>query len=155
MQRAGKRNRRGKIDDAMEAIVYKLFRDTAEDMHVQVLRYVLAGTAAYIVDYAVLIFYVEFLKIHYLPAAAAAFLFGAAISYVLSIFWVFGGRRLKSVFLEASLFFSLVIVGLSLNHFCMWFFTGHLGNHYLLSKALSTAIVSAVNFSSRKYILFR
>jgi putative flippase GtrA len=102
-----------------------------------------------------LIIYVEGLKLHYLTAAAIAFLCGAATSYALNIRWVFNKRTFRNVIAEVSIFLSIVIAGLVLNHLCIRFLTGSAGLHYTFSKVISTVIVAAVNFSTRKYILFR
>ena len=139
----------------MEAVLERLFKNSADKISVQAVRYVLAGTAACVVDYVSLIIYVEILKLHYLTAAALAFLSGAAVSYTLSIFWIFNKRTFKNTFLEASIFLVLVIAGLALNHLCIWFFSQRMGIHYLFSKGISTVMVASVNFSARKFILFR
>ncbi len=136
-------------------MIGRLFKDTADTMPVQVFRYILAGTAAYVLDYSALVVFTETVKLHYLTSAAMAFLMGAVASYVLNVTWVFNDRAFKSRRLEFSIFLSIGIVGLFLNHYCIKFFTESANMHYLASKLISSVVVSVANFSARKYILFR
>jgi putative flippase GtrA len=80
---------------------------------------------------------------------------GAVVSYILNITWVFDKRAFIDRRMEAFLFFSIGIVGLFINHYCILFFTEAMKLHYLVSKIISTIAVFAVNFSARKYVLFR
>ncbi len=136
-------------------MIDRFFKETADDISVQVFRYVLAGTLAYIVDYSVLIILTEVFKVYYLASAAMAFILGAVVSYALNVSWVFNERVFKSKSLEFSLFFMIGIGGLFLNHYCILFFTEAVKLHYLVSKLVSSIVISAVNFSARKYMLFR
>lgn len=136
-------------------MIGKLFRDTAETMPVQVFRYVLAGSAAYVLDYSVLIIFTEIAGIHYLTSAAMAFLLGAIASYIMNVTWVFNDRIFKNRRLELVIFLSISIAGLFLNHYCIKFFTEGVKMHYLASKLIASVLVSAANFTARKYILFR
>lgn len=133
----------------------KLFEYPADNIPIQMFRYVLAGALAYAVDYGALAMLTNAFKVYYLTSAAIAFMLGAVISYILSITWVFNERTFKDRRLEASIFISIGIMGLFLNHYCMWFFTETVNLHYLSSKFISTIAVFAVNFSARKFILFR
>jgi putative flippase GtrA len=136
-------------------MIGRLFKDPTDNVSIQAFRYMLAGSSAYAIDYCTLIIYTEVFKIHYLTSAAIAFLLGMLVSYVLNIVWVFNKRAFKDMRLEISIFIILGIAGLGLNHYCIRFFTEGMGMHYLASKLISSITVSALNFSARKYILFR
>jgi putative flippase GtrA len=136
-------------------MIDKLFKYQTDSISIQAFRYVLAGTLAYMIDYSTLIMLTHVFKIYYLISAAIAFLLGAATSYILNVTWVFDGRIFKNRYLEASIFLAIVITGLFLNHFCILFFTETVKLHYLVSKLISTIFVGWLNFSARKYILFR
>jgi len=136
-------------------MIGKLFKDPSEGMPVEIFRYVLAGSAACAVDYSVLITLTHRFGLYYLTSAAIAFMLGSLVSYLLNITWVFDQRTFIDRRLEALLFFSIGAAGLALNHYCIKFFTETVGLHYLGSKAISTVVVFAVNFTARKYLLFR
>ncbi len=136
-------------------MVGRLFRDPTDSISIQIFRYVIAGTLAYVIDYSMLIVYVEIFGMYYLTAAAIAFLIGAVTSYILNTAWVFNKRAFKDMRLEFAVFISLGVAGLFLNHWCIKLFTEAVNLHYLVSKLISAMLVSAVNFAARKYILFR
>ena len=133
----------------------KLFRAPAGHISTQAFRYTLAGTAAYTVDYCLLILFVEILGIHYLTASLVAFLAGAATSYILNVKWVFDSRTFNNRYFEIFIFCVIGLVGLAQNQFIIWFFTENTHFHYLVSKLLASIIVFVWNFFARKYILFR
>ena len=114
-----------------------------------------SGAAACAVDYSTLVTLTQVLKLYYLTSAAIAFMLGSTVSYILNITWVFDRRAFEDRRMEAALFFSIGAVGLLLNHYCIRFFTESAHLHYMVSKVISTIAVFAVNFSARKYILFR
>ena len=136
-------------------MIEKLFKYRTGSISTQAFRYVLAGALAYAIDYSTLVMLTNVLKLHYLTSAAIAFMLGAVVSYVLNITWVFDGRIFKNKYLEASVFFAIVITGLFLNHYCILFFTETVKLHYMISKFISTVAVAGFNFSARKYVLFR
>ena len=136
-------------------MIRRLFKQAADTVHVQIFRYILAGTAAYMLDYAALILLTEALGLFYLTSAAIAFLLGSIASYIMNVTWVFNDRTIKNRRLEFSIFISIGVAGLFLNHYCIKFFTEIVNMHYLTSKLISSILVSAANFIARKYILFR
>jgi putative flippase GtrA len=133
----------------------KLFKYQTDSISVQAFRYFLAGAMAYAIDYSTLVMLTNIFKLHYLTSAAIAFILGASASYILNVAWVFDGRTFKNKYLEVSIFFAIVVTGLILNHYFMLFFTESVKLHYLVSKFISTIAVGVLNFSTRKYVLFR
>jgi putative flippase GtrA len=121
---------------------------------IQLLRYIFVGGIAYAVDFGSLYFLTEVIKIHYLISAAAAFILGLLTNYMLSIFWVFATRTLTSKQMEFLIFAIIGLVGLGLNEGIIWFFTGLVHFHYLISKVFSAIVVFSWNFIARKKILF-
>lgn len=136
-------------------MVQRLFREATSSVPIQVFRYILSGGLAYGVDYSMLIVLVEIVGMHYLWAAATAFLMGSITSYILNVTWVFDKRTYGNRFVEISIFFAIGVAGLFLNHLCIWFFTANVDLHYLFSKVLATIAVFILNFLARKFILFR
>jgi len=122
---------------------------------VQVFRYALSGTLAYVVDYCSLVILVEIFGIYYLTAACIAFLLGSLTAYMLNVKWVFDRRAFRNRYYELSIFIAIGAVGLVLNQYFIWLFTEKVGFYYLLSKLVATMFVFVWNFISRKYILFR
>ena len=133
----------------------KLLKEKTGNKLIQLFRYCITGGTAAIVDFSSLYILTELINIHYLISAIIAFIFGLTTNYILSIFWVFNKRRLKSRFLEFIIFSIIGIVGLGLNELIIWYFTEYVHFHYLLSKVVSTIVIFSWNFLARKFILFR
>lgn len=132
----------------------KLLKEKTGNKLIQLFRYCITGGTAAIVDFSSLYILTELINIHYLISAIIAFIFGLTTNYILSIFWVFNKRRLKSRFLEFVIFSIIGIVGLGLNELIIWYFTEYIHFHYMMSKMLSTVVVVSWNFYGKKNILF-
>ncbi len=136
-------------------MIEKLFKLPADSMSIQIFRYFWAGSVAYAVDCSLLATLVEAYGVHYLNAAAIAFLVGNLVSYALNVLWVFDRRTFKRRGTEYLIFVALGIIGVIMNHYCIRFFTEYEHLHYLESKFVAMVVVSIFNFVARKYILFR
>lgn len=120
----------------------------------QLLRSLIVGGGAFVVDFTVLYAFTEFAYLHYLVSAAIAFLAGVVMNYSLSVAWVFDQRALASRTHEFTVFALIGVAGLLLNLALMWFFTEALRLHYLNSKAVATILIFLFNFTVRRTILF-
>jgi putative flippase GtrA len=121
---------------------------------VQFFRYGLVGGLAFAVDFAALVFLVRFTALHYLTAAALAFVLGLVTNYTMSVLWVFDKRSVKSPVVEFGMFALLGVFGLGLSEVMLYVLTGLLGMHVLFSKVVATGASFIWNFVSRKAILF-
>lgn len=119
------------------------------------IRYLFAGGGAFLLDYACLFILVEYVGLHYLIAASAAFLIGLTFTYLLSVFWVFDHRSCDSWLQEFSIFAAIGIVGLIANAMLIWMLTEVVGFHYLISKAGAAGLIFVLNFAVRRLLLFR
>lgn len=120
----------------------------------QGLRYLLAGGLSFTVDFLLLKICTDYLGIYYLLSAVIAYSAGLFVSYTLSIKWIFDRRKFKNPWAEILTFTLIGVVGLGLTSLFMWLFTGICGIYYLVSKVLTTALVTGWNFTAKKVILF-
>lgn len=132
----------------------QVFKDKTGNIYVQLIRYVFAGGTAFILDTGVMILLKEVFHVYYLYASIIGFIVGLIFTYMLSILWIFDERRLKSRWNEILIFALIGIVGIGLTWFFMRFFTEFLFTHYVVSKVLTTIIVSLWNFAAKKVLLF-
>jgi len=121
---------------------------------IQLFRYAVVGGCAYAIDFGALFYLTDYLHIHYLISAAAAFSLGLMTNYILSIYWVFSKRSVSNKQTEFLLFALIGLIGLGFNEAAMWLFTGLASFHYLVSKLISTVFIFFWNFFARKKILF-
>ena len=92
--------------------------------------------------------------VNYLVAAPIGFVLGLAVSYTLSVRWVFTRRRLADRGLEFAIFAVLGIAGVALNQFIIYGGVEWFGLSYELAKIASAGVVFCFNFASRKLLLF-
>lgn len=57
----------------------------------QIVRFLVTGALAFVIDYGILISLTELAGVNYLISAAAGFLAAVLFNYVLSVRWVFRG----------------------------------------------------------------
>jgi putative flippase GtrA len=105
-------------------------------------------------DFGVLVFLTEVVKLHYLLSAAVSFTLGTTMSYALSILFIFDLRRFSSRALEYGVFVLVGVIGLALNELLLWVLTDKVGIYYLVSKIVAASLVFFWNFGARKLILF-
>lgn len=117
----------------------------------QIVKFGLVGVVATVLDFVVLYVLADFIGLHYLTAAALAFVAATLFNYVASMRYVFTSRfGTAEKRQELLLFVTLSIVGLGLNQVLMWLFVDQVALHYLVAKIAATVFVMAWNFVSRK-----
>jgi putative flippase GtrA len=120
----------------------------------QLLLSVASSMLSFGLDFGVLAFLTEIIRLHYLVSAALSFVLGTTTSYTLSILYIFDVRRYASRTIEYGLFVLVGLIGLGLNELFLWTLTDVLGIHYLVSKIAAASLVFFWNFGARKLILF-
>lgn len=117
-------------------------------------RYLVVGGVAFAADFLALWGLVSLGGMHYLPATTLAFILGVWINYQLSIRWVFVYRAVKLTSIEFMVFLLVGVIGLAVSLGAMSLFSGWLGMHYLMAKAIATVLTLLINFTGRKLLLF-
>nr|WVL55794.1 GtrA family protein [Xanthomonas nasturtii] len=88
-------------------------------------------------------------------AAAAGFLVGSLVSYVISVRWVFATRRFHSRSAELAIFVMIGCFGLLVVQGAMWFGIERLGIPGSSARLIAVIFSFTSNFLLRKLILFR
>lgn len=132
----------------------RLLKDKTSNLLLQLVRYVVSGSIAFSVDFGLLYLLTEYAHLDYRIAATIGFTAGMVVTYLLSIYWIFDQRRTDNRKVEFLIFAGIGLIGVALTLFLMWLFTDFLEIYYLISKLLSTIVVTLFNFIAKKYILF-
>ena len=134
----------------------KILKEPSDNLWIQLVRYALSGLSATFVDFFVLTLLTELCGERLLLLwTAIAFLSGLAVTYLLSIGWVFDSHKYDSRTTEILLFVLIGVVGLGLTELLMWICATKAGLHYLISKLIAGTTVFIWNFTAKKLILFR
>ena len=119
------------------------------------MRYFLASLCGLILDTGTLAVLTSGLGVPYLISGSISFVLGICAVYLLSIYWVFERRDVRSRAVEFSIFLLIGLVGLAINDLVLWALTDFFGLFYLVSKLASVFVVFTWNFFARKKLLFR
>ena len=132
-----------------------LFLEPTESWFLQAFRYVFVGGVSFVLDWLTL-FALGRAGLHYLVAAAIAFLAGLTANYFLSKKFVFAQDPDKVNKKVEFIVYGLIgLAGLLLTEGLMYLFTDILSLHYLVSKILAAILVLGWNFIARKVILYK
>lgn len=133
----------------------KILKEKSGNLYIQIFRYLISGGTAFLIDTLVMILLKEVFGMYFLYASIISFVIGLIFTYLLSIYWVFDSRRLKeNQFRELIIFALIGLVGIVLTWVFMKLFTDKLALYYVVSKVLTTIIVSIWNFVAKKMLLF-
>lgn len=127
----------------------------AKRLFVQVVKFGLVGGLCFLIDYGVMVALTELCRVPYLVSSGISFTVSVVVNYILSMRFVFRGKKDRSKASELTVFIVLSVIGLGLNQLIMWLATDIFGIFYMLSKIGATAIVMVYNFVTRKAYLER
>ena len=117
------------------------------------IKFVIAGALSVMIEYAVLISFVEKLHLNYLFANSVAFVAATTFNYIISRLWVFGKSN-KRIRHELFLFFATGCVGLVINQSIMWILVDSYQLNYKLAKLFAILVVVVWNFLTKKFLVF-
>ena len=118
----------------------------------QLIKFAIVGIIAAFVDVGVLIALKELLNVDVLLASAISFCVSVTVNYILSMSFVFKGKK-QSKLKEFIIFVFLSVGGLCLNQIILWIGVNFTSIYYLIVKFLAMIIVPIYNFITRKIFL--
>ena len=119
----------------------------------QIIKFGFVGFLCFFIDYGIMVFLTEALKINYLISSGCSFSVSVIVSYILSIKFVFDADRDANKVKQFLVFLFFSIGGLIINQIVMWVAVDLLGIFYMISKIGATAIVMVYNFITRKLFI--
>ena len=119
----------------------------------QIIKFGFVGFLCFFIDYGIMVFLTEALKINYLISSGCSFSVSVIVNYILSIKFVFDADRDANKVKQFLVFLIFSIGGLIINQIVMWVAVDLLGNFYMISKIGATAIVMVYNFITRKLFI--
>ncbi len=119
----------------------------------QFMKFAAVGLIAFAIDYGFMVIFTEIFGIEYLISATISFTLSVIFSYFASMRYVFEHKETLSRRREFIIFVILSFIGLAINDALMFIGTSLLGITYLITKLVSTVMVTWWNFFSRKRFL--
>ena len=134
----------------------EIFYKPTQNTGLQFFRYLFAGGGASIADWATLFILYDIFNVELYIAVAVAFGIGLIVNFSLSNLFVFNGAvHHVSKTTEFAVYIFSGIFGLGFTEIFMYIFCDKFDLHYIISKIITTIIVLAWNFGSKKIILYR
>lgn len=156
MKKVSQRMRRSMIKDLSlrAGNILNKFKLKYAKIIMELARYAVVSVAALAVDVGILIVLKSAVGMNEVFAATISFTFGLIVNFIMSRKWAFKeSSRVKNKYGEFMIFTIIGIAGLLLNGGIIY--AGSLiGLYYLISKAISVAIVFFWNFFLRKILLY-
>jgi putative flippase GtrA len=118
------------------------------------IKYIIAGSIAFICDFSILYICTELIGLHYLVSSFLGYGVGLTISYFLNVTWVFKYRKYDRRIVEFSIFNAIVIAGLLFNEIILYVAVNSFEVHYLYGKIASGFIIFLFNYFAKKLLLF-
>lgn len=118
----------------------------------QLFKFAIVGGIASVVDIGILAMLKEIFGVDVLIASAISFCVSVTVNYILSMRFVFKGKKQNKVN-EFIVFVLLSIGGLGLNQIILWAGTECTSLHYLVVKFFAIFGVMIYNFVTRKVFL--
>ena len=119
----------------------------------QIIKFGFVGFLCFFIDYGIMVFLTEALKINYLISSGCSFSVSVIVNYILSIKFVFDADSDANKVKQFLVFLFFSIGGLIINQIVMWVAVDLLGIFYMISKIGATAIVMVYNFITRKLFI--
>ncbi|MCI5737762.1 MAG: GtrA family protein [Methanobrevibacter ruminantium] len=135
-------------------MINKLFKDSTDNIFIQLFRYIFVGGTAFVVDFFFLYFFSDICGIYYLISAVLSFIISVIVNYIMSTKWVFNQYNIENKVLEFNLFILISSVGLVFTEILLYFFTDICGFYYLISKIIAAIIILFWNFLARRVMFY-
>lgn len=121
----------------------------------QLLKFLVTGGTALVVNLTALYFFTSILGVHYLISSVCSFSLAVAVNFMLQKFWTFG-TTMGNIYAEASFFLGLqIVVNSFINTTLLYFFVEYLHLYYLLSQVFASLILAVATFFVSKRYIFK
>jgi putative flippase GtrA len=111
-------------------------------------KFLMVGGAATLIQYGLLIVFVERLMIEAVIASASSYALSSIFNYLMNYYFTFSSGADHG---KSSIKFAVVaIIGLALNTCTMYLFVNMLNIHYVLSQVVATGVVLFWNYFVHK-----
>lgn len=118
------------------------------------IKYIISGGTAAVVDLTALYFFTSFCGIWYLASSSLAFLLAYFVSFSLQKFWTFRDNGREKIRKQMYLYFVVGVGNLLLNAAGMYLLVDELGVMYLLAQVMVGATLGFSSFVIYRFVIF-
>lgn len=121
----------------------------------QIIKFIIAGGSAFVVNIIALFIFTEVLGIYYLASTVLAFVVAFCVSFVLQKFWTFRDSSREGMHVQATLYLLMQCVNLGLNALLMYAFVEYLHVYYLFSQVVISFFLAFTSFFINRRFIFK
>lgn len=122
---------------------------------IQIVKYVISGGSAAVVNLSILYLFTEFLHIWYLISASIAYILAFGVSFGMQKFWTFKDHETSDIHKQLSLYLVVILVNLGLNALFVYLLVEHTGIWYMIAQVISGLIIAVESFFVYKFFIFK
>tara|TARA_B100001540_G_C15397017_1_gene457083 strand:+ start:131 stop:586 length:456 start_codon:yes stop_codon:yes gene_type:complete len=118
------------------------------------IRYSISGVITFILDFAILWFFIYFVHLHYMPSATISFIFATLVHYYIVRHWAFQGTEREII--SGYIIFSIIALsGLLLTLGLLAFFVESLSFNIYISRLFAGFFVGIWNYNLNLFWNFK
>lgn len=121
---------------------------------VKIIRFIVSGGIATVINVSALYFFAHFLHIWYLWSAVLGYIFGTVISFILQKLWTFRNASRENMHTQFIFFVGTGILGVFVNTGLVYLLVEHGRFHYLVAQILSGLVIALINYFIYKELVF-
>lgn len=121
----------------------------------KVLKYLISGGSAAVINLGVLYVFTEYFGVWYLASSGIAFVFAFMVSFTLQKFWTFGDASVQMIKKQLMLYLVAAAFNLAINTVLMYAFVEHLGIHYFFAQIITSGIIAIGSFFVYQHLIFK
>jgi putative flippase GtrA len=118
----------------------------------KVVRFLVAGGTATIVNLAILYVLTDIVGIWYLVSSALAFTLSFFVSFTMQKYWAFRNKDIEKVRSQLPMHLSLALINLVVDVVLVYVFVDIFGMWYLFAQILAAAVISLESFFAFRWI---
>ncbi len=131
------------------------FFSVRKSLSIQVVKFIVSGGTAALVELILLYLFTEFLGIWYIYSLVLAFLVAFSMSFTLQKFWTFKDARKEIVPQQAILHLAVTVAGLLFNMVGLYMLVELFGFWYMLAQVLVGGTIAFLSFLIYKFVIFK
>jgi len=120
----------------------------------QIIRYIISGGTAALVNLVLLYVFTDFLKVWYLFSSVLAFCLAFFVSFFLQKYWTFSDWGKGKMYQQMGVYFAVSVANLGVNTGLLYLAVDKLKIWYLLAQVLVLAIIAIESFIIYKFLIF-
>ena len=121
----------------------------------KLIRYLISGGTAALVNWVTLYLLVHVGTMHYLYASVLAFIVSIGASFAMQKFWTFRDNLMHDIRMQFSRYLIVILLSLVLNTALVYLLVEKMSVWYLLAQVIATVIIAITNFFCYKHFVFR